>query len=73
MPYHIFEINPFRQFTYLQSMEKYREAKQFLRDRRTAQDAPSGITYRMMFAATPEQAERLLNEKREPRPMGEHD
>jgi len=73
MQYHIFEINPFQQLTHLQSIDKYREAKQCVRGLRAAQDFPTGTTYRMMFAATPEQAERLLREKREPRPMGEHD
>jgi len=73
MAYHIFEINPFQQLTFLRSVEKYRDAKQCLREHRTAQELPTGTTYRMMFAATPDQAERLLKEKREPRPMGEHD
>jgi len=73
MQYHIFEINPFQQFTFLQSIDKYRDAKQFVRERRTASDLPTGTTYRMMFAASAQQAERLLKEKREPRPMGEHD
>ena len=73
MHYHIFEINPFQQLTFLQSIEKYRDAKQALRELRTANELPTGTTYRMMFAASPEQAERLLKEKREPRPMGEHD
>jgi len=73
MQYHIFEINPFQQLTFLQSLAKYRDAKQFVRERREAQDVPTGTTYRMMFAASPDQAERLLKEKREARPMGEHD
>ena len=38
-----------------------------------APDIEAGTTFRMMFAETPLQAERLLKEKREPRPMGEHD
>jgi len=73
MGYHIFEINPFKQLTYLQSVAGYREAKQVVRDLRTAGDLVTGTTYRMMFASDPDQAERLLKEKREPRPMGEHD
>ena len=73
MGYHIFEINPFKQLTYLQSVTDYREAKQVVRGLRTATDLVTGTTYRMMFASDPEQAERLLKEKREPRPMGEHD
>ena len=73
MQYHIFEINPFQQLTFLQSLAKYRDAKQYVRECRDAQDVLTGTTYRMMFAASPDQAERLLKEKREARPMGEHD
>lgn len=73
MQYHIFEINAFKQLTYLKSVAKYREAKQSVADLRTAPDLTTGTTYRMMFANDPAQAERLLKEKREPRPMGEHD
>ncbi|OED34862.1 hypothetical protein AB833_31730 [Chromatiales bacterium (ex Bugula neritina AB1)] len=73
MKYHIFEINPFQQLTYLQSLAEYREAKACVRELRQKPDLTSGTTFRMMFAADPEHAERLLKEKREPRPMGEHD
>jgi len=71
--YHVFEINPFQQLTYLQSLPKYREAKDYLRQCRNAPGVVKGTTYRMMFADNPEHAERLLKQKRPPRPMGEHD
>lgn len=73
MAYHIFEINPFKQLAYLQSEEDYRAAKQRVRELRTAPNLVAGTTYRMIFATDPQHAERLLKEKREPRPMGEHD
>ena len=73
MQYHIFEINPFQQLTYLKSIEKYRQAKQEVSRLRSSPDITKGTTYRMMFAVDASQAERLLKEKREPRPMGEHD
>ena len=73
MGYHIFEINPFKQLTFLQSSTNYREAKKIVKELRSNPDIVSGTTYRMMFAADADQAERLLKEKREPRPMGEHD
>ncbi len=73
MAYHVFELNPFQQLTYLNSHADYREAKQFLRECRTSPDLVKGTTYRMMFANNPQHAEKLLREKREPRPMGEHD
>lgn len=73
MSYHIFQISAFRQFSHLDSFAAYREAKLRLRELRQAPDIEAGTTFRMMFAETPLQAERLLKEKREPRPMGEHD
>ena len=73
MAYHIFEINPFQQYQLLQSCDDYRSAKQAVKTLRTASDIPVGTQYRMMFAASADQALRLLKEKREPRPMGEHD
>lgn len=73
MAYHIFEVNPFRQMTHLQSVATYKEAKDAVKNYRTAADVVTGTTFRMMFANDPESALRLLQEKRKPRPMGEHD
>ncbi len=73
MHYHIFEINPFEQLTWLESTPDYREARERVRARRKAPNAVAGTRYRMMFATDRDHAERLLREKREPRPMGEHD
>ncbi|MBX2838723.1 MAG: hypothetical protein KTR35_17825 [Gammaproteobacteria bacterium] len=73
LAYHIFEINAFKQLTLLESVEDYRSAKTLVKQYRTKSHVPPGTTYRMMFAENPQQAERLLKEKREPRPMGEHD
>ncbi len=72
MPYHVFEINAFKQFEHLASHETYRLAKNAVKELRNTNSSGSS-TYRMMFASTPEHAEKLLKEKREPRPMGEHD
>ena len=73
MNYHIFEINAFKQLTHLDSVADYRVAKKLVNEYRTKPNVAAGTTYRMMFAANVEQAERLLKEKREARPMGEHD
>ncbi len=73
MNYHIFEINAFKQLTHLCSVEDYREAKKIVNEHRRKPNLPAGTSYRMMFATNPEQAEKLLQEKREARPMGEHD
>ena len=73
MRYHIFEINAFRQLTFLESMEDYRSAKNRVNELRRKPNLATGTTYRMMFAESEHLAERLLKEKREARPMGEHD
>jgi len=71
--YFIFEINAFQQLSHLKTVSEYREAKSLVNEcRRKPHQAP-GTTYRMMFAEDRHQAERLLKEKRQARPMGEHD
>ncbi len=73
MLYHIFEINPFKQLSFLETQVDYRAAKERVNVLRKAPGLVAGTTYRMMFAADQFAAERLLSEKREARPMGEHD
>ena len=73
MNYHIFEINVFKQLTHLQTVADYREAKKLVNEYRRKPNLAAGTTFRMMFAENPHQAEALLKEKREARPMGEHD
>lgn len=73
LDYHIFEINAFKQLTHLDSVADYREAKKIVNEHRNRPQLPAGTTFRMMFAQDVQQAEKLLKEKREPRPMGEHD
>ena len=49
----------------------YREARTAVREMRRALDRDDPATVRMVFAADEAQAERLLTERREPRPLGE--
>ncbi len=73
MPYHVFEINAFKQFEHKASYDTYRLAKDAVSTLRKENSSPGTLSYRMMHASTPEHALQLLKEKREPRPMGEHD
>jgi hypothetical protein len=73
MPYHIFEIDPFKQARFLESKSAYRDAKLRVRELRRSGKLLAGTTVRMIFAADPSEAKKLLAEKREPRPMGEFD
>ena len=49
----------------------YREARAVVREMRRAFDRGDPTTVRMVFAADEAQAERILAERREPRPLGE--
>jgi len=71
--YYIFEINAFRQIKHLETVPEYRMAKSIVSEYRRKPNLATGTTYRMMFAEDQYQAERLLKEKRNARPMGEHD
>jgi len=73
LAYFIFEINAFRQLTAIDSVSDYRDAKKLVNEHRRKPHLAPGTTFRMMFAENEHQAERLLKEKREARPMGEHD
>lgn len=73
MQYHIFEINAFKQLTYLTAVSDYRDAKKLVSEYRAKPQLAAGTTFRMMFAENEQRAEQLLKEKRAARPMGEHD
>lgn len=73
MSYHIFEVNQFKQLKFLETCPDYRTAKTRVRELRRASSRAADSTYRMIFAADINEAERLLKEKREARPMGEYD
>lgn len=49
----------------------YREARAAVREMRRALDRGDPTIVRMVFAADEAQAERILAERREPRPLGE--
>ena len=74
MPYFVYKITGARTLEHLDTFPKYRDAR--LRVRALRAEAAEtgdggGATYRMVFARHAEEAERLLTQKREPRPLGE--
>lgn len=71
MPYFVFKLFNNRTFEPVDSFAKYRDAKQRTRALRDEIPADSDYTYRMIFARHEAEAERLLSQKREPRPLGE--
>ena len=71
MPYFIYKLRPPLAPESAGSFEAYREARAAVREMRRALGRDDPVTVRMVFAAGEAQAERLLTERREPRPLGE--
>jgi len=71
MPYFVYKIAPDKKLELLDEYPGYREARDNVRDRRKELDENTEHTVRLIHAKHTEEAERLLTDKREPRPMGE--
>ena len=71
VPYFIYRLRAPRPPEKAGSFAAYREARAAVRAMRRALDRDDPTTIRMVFAAGEAQAERLLTERREPRPLGE--
>ena len=71
MPYFVFRLTGPRSAEREGVFASYREARSEVREMRRALDRDDPATVRMVFAASEAQAERLLTERREPRPLGE--
>ena len=59
MPYYVFRVSEPRRFEHLETFEKYPAARAWIRTQRT-EEGSAPEQFRMMFAQTPEEAERLL-------------
>lgn len=71
MAYFVYRIFSNRRLEYVDQFDAYREAKVFTRARRQELKPDDDWTVRMIFAPGRDQAERLLMEVREARPLGE--
>ena len=71
VPYFIYKLRWPRPPEKAGSFDAYREARIAVRAMRRDLDRDDPTTVRMVFAAGEAQAERLLTERREPRPLGE--
>ncbi len=71
MPYYIYKIHAPKRLEYVDEFDAYGEAKLFTRAKRRKLTLEDAFTVRMIFAPSREQAERLLSEVREARPLGE--
>ncbi len=71
VPYFIYKLRWPRPPEKAGSFADYREARTAVRAMRRTLGRDDPATVRMVFAAGEAQAERLLTERREPRPLGE--
>jgi hypothetical protein len=60
MPFYIFKISPDHTMEYLDEKDKYRAAKDVVRNLRAAHQEADGTSYRMVFANSVGQGETLL-------------
>jgi hypothetical protein len=61
MPFFIFKISAQNELEYLAEEEKYRLAREKVRSLRSAHEEDDDTTYRMIFAKTVGQGEKLLS------------
>ena len=71
MPYFLYKIFPGKKFELVGHFDVYREARDSARKRRKELTPEDNYSIKLVFAKDPEEAERLMSEEREPRPMGE--
>lgn len=71
MAYYVYKVHAPKRLEYVNEFDAYREAKVFTRAKRQNLTLDDAFTVRMIFAPNKEQAERLLTQVREARPMGE--
>ena len=71
MPYFVYKIFPGKHLELVQPTQQYRKARDLARSMRKTLGSESSYSVKVIFAENPSQAERLLTEEREPRPIGE--
>lgn len=71
MPYFIYKVFDNRTLEPVNSFDGYREAKQQVRSLRKELATDADHTFRLIYARSSGEAERLLTQRREPRPLGE--
>ncbi len=71
MPYFLYKVFAGKTFELMDQFDSYREARDQARDRRKRLTPEDSYSIKVMFAKDPDEAERLMSEEREPRPLGE--
>jgi len=71
MPYFIYNVFPDKKLELVAEMEKFREAKLHARALREEQLDTANYTVKIIFAKNSMEAQLLLKEEREARPLGD--
>ena len=71
MPYFVYKIAPRMNLTYMDTKDKYKDARALVRSLRQDQPPEPGVEYRMAFAKSQGEAEKLLSTPRDERVIGE--
>lgn len=71
MPYFVYKVSSNRQLTYIDTKERYQEARALVRDLRAKGAAKEDGEFRLIFANQQGEAEKLLSTPRDERVIGE--
>jgi len=71
MPYFVYKITPPRALSYIDTKDQYKEARALVREMRQAAAHGDEAEYRMVFAKSQGEAEKLLSTPRDERVIGE--
>jgi hypothetical protein len=71
MPYFVYKISPSMRLTYIDTKDRYQDARGIVRSLRAERAADDDSDYRMIFAKHQSEAEKLLSTPRDERVIGE--
>ena len=71
MPYYVYRVSPSLQLTYIDTKERYQDARAIVRDLRAQRGEDDSGDYRLIFAKQQGEAEKLLSTPRDERVIGE--
>lgn len=71
MPYFVYKVSPKLQLTYIETKDRYQDARTLVRDLRANRPPEDDGEYRLIFANQQGEAEKLLSTPRDERVIGE--
>jgi hypothetical protein len=71
MPYFVYKLLPPSRLTYIETKDRYQDARTLVRRLRSEQSFDDAPQFRMVFASNQTEAEKLLSRPRDERVIGE--